>query len=80
MYVVIVKCGQLFFAYSNLVKPAVEVNQHLSRGQSIGKLIKDDNGYYSTDFLLSAKKEMNPTAWFNWNRTDNNSDFTASGR
>lgn len=68
MYVVIIRCGRLFFGYSNLAKPTVSINQHLSKGESIGQLERDDNGNYSMDFLLSAKDELNPTAWFNWNK------------
>ncbi|MEP6673804.1 MAG: M23 family metallopeptidase [Ferruginibacter sp.] len=71
MYVVIIRCGQLFFAYANLEKPMVAVNQHLSKGQFIGNLHRDDTGYFSTDFLLSAKDQINPTNWFDWNGSKN---------
>ena len=77
MYVVIVKCGALFFAYSNLSKPLVVINQQLSKGQCIGQLARDDNGYYSTDFLLSGKSELNPTNWFDWNTGGKNIGLTA---
>jgi septal ring factor EnvC (AmiA/AmiB activator) len=67
MYVVIIQCGELFFAYSNLSKPLVKVKQLVCKGQPLGKILTDETGHYSTDFLLSAKKEINPTDWFEWN-------------
>ncbi len=70
VYVVIIKCGELLFGYSNLSKPLVKENQQVIKGQQLAALSKDDTGNYTMDFLLSAKKQLNPTDWFNWESGD----------
>ena len=71
MNVVIIDCGGIFIAYSNIDKLIVKKGQHIKKGDFIGIVGKnfDDDDYVADVLISNFKGGLDPTEWFDWSKT-----------
>ena len=64
---VMVKHGDFFTIYSNLVSTSVSKNQNISAGTTVGEVGIDIDGTYSLDFQIWDKTTpVDPLSWINY--------------
>lgn len=64
MQVVVLQHGRYFTTYSNLSSVSVRKGEHVSTGQVLGRVMANDEGVGSIDFIMSNEKNnFDPEQW-----------------
>ncbi len=65
LFIVVIKFGDYYIAYSNLTNPEVKKGDWITRGKAIGRMCKNEIGEFECDLALNLKeKELDPASWF----------------